>query len=82
EPAPAKAAPKRLGYLEQREWDQMEDKVLAAEDALARAQEAMDDPGVASNPKALQERLAALTVAQAEVERLYARWAELEEKVR
>ena len=82
EPAPARAAPKRLGYLEQREWDQMEDKVLAAEDALARAQEAMDDPAVASNPKALQERLAALTVAQAEVERLYARWAELEEKVR
>ena len=44
--------------------------------------EAIDDPVVASDPKALQARLAALTVAQAEVERLYARWAELEAKVR
>jgi ATP-binding cassette subfamily F protein uup len=77
-----KGGAKRLGYLEQREWDQMEEKVLEAEDALARSQEAVDAPEVASNPKALQERIAALTAAQAEVERLYARWAELEAKVR
>jgi ABC transport system ATP-binding/permease protein len=80
--ASAKSSGKRLGYLEQREWDQMEQKIMEAEDALARCQEAIDDPVVASDPKALQKRLAALTVAQAEVERLYARWAELEAKVR
>ncbi len=77
-----KTGPKRLGYLEQREWDQMEEKILAAEDALARSQEAMEDPAVASDPQALQDRLAALAAAQAEVERLYARWTELEAKVR
>jgi ABC transport system ATP-binding/permease protein len=80
--AAAKPGSKRLGYLEQREWDQMEEKILDAEDALARCQEAVDDPVVATDPKALQERLAALVAAQAEVERLYARWAELEAKVR
>jgi ATP-binding cassette subfamily F protein uup len=80
--APPKAGAKRLGYLEQREWDQMEEKILEAEDALARSQEAVDDPAVASNPKALQARIAALTAAQAAVEQLYARWAELEAKVR
>ena len=77
-----KTGPKRLGYLEQREWDQMEEKILDAEDALARCQEAVDDPAVATDPEALQERLAALNSAQVEVERLYARWAELEAKVR
>jgi len=77
-----KTGPKRLGYLDQREWDQMEEKILAAEDALARCQEAVEDPAVATDPQALQDRLAALAAAQAEVERLYARWAELEAKVR
>ena len=56
--------------------------ILEAEDSLARCQEAVDDPAVATDPRALQERLAALNDAQAEVERLYARWAELEAKVR
>ena len=41
---------------------------------------AVDDPAIASDPTALQERYAALEAAQAEVDRLYARWAELEAK--
>jgi hypothetical protein len=35
-----------------------------------------------SDHRALTERLGALSAAQAEVERLYARWAELEAKVK
>jgi ATP-binding cassette subfamily F protein uup len=41
---------------------------------------AVDDPAVASDPGALQARVAALETAQAEVDRLYARWAELDAK--
>ena len=46
-------------------------------DACCRAAE---DPAVASDPVALQERYLALEAARAEVDRLYARWAELEAK--
>src|SRR2546425_1113541 len=72
--------PKRLGYLEQREWDGMEQAILDAEDAVGARQREADDPAIASDPTALQQRYAALDAARAEVDRLYARWAELEAK--
>src|SRR5438132_743308 len=90
EPAPSKAAPaasererqrpKRLGYREQREWDGMERTILAAERTLEACQRAVEDPAIASDPTALQQRYAALEAARADVDRLYARWAELEAK--
>ena len=81
-PAPARERSRRprLGYLEQRELDGMEAAILAAESVAAACREAAEDPAIASDPAALQERLAALEKAQAEVDRLYARWAELEAK--
>ena len=72
--------PRKLGYLEQREWDEMEARILAAEGRLDACREAAAEPGVAADHVELQRRLAALTDAQAEVDRLYARWAELEAK--
>ena len=82
ERAPERERPrsKRLPYLEQREWDGMEQAILDAEGALEAAQRAADDPAIASDPAALQARYAALEAARAEVDRLYARWAELEAK--
>ncbi len=78
-PAPPPAAKaKKLSYKDQREWDQMEAKVLEAEGALEAAQAKVAEPAIASDYQALIEANAALTKAQAEVDRLYARWAELE----
>jgi ATP-binding cassette subfamily F protein uup len=77
--APAKRT--RLTYRDQREWDQMEDRILQAEEGLARCQQAVADPAVASDDEALRERVAALEAAGAAVEELYARWAELEGKL-
>jgi ATP-binding cassette subfamily F protein uup len=74
------ARPRRLGYLEQREWDVMEDRILAAELAVQAGERAVHDPAIASDAAALQARAAALDAARAEVDRLYARWAELEAK--
>jgi ATP-binding cassette subfamily F protein uup len=71
---------KRLGYLEQREWEGMERAILDAETAVVACRRAAEDPGVASDPAALHARYAALEAARAEVARLYARWAELETK--
>ena len=81
-PAPPKPAkdPKRLSYKEKQEWEQMETKILEAEDRLAAAQAAVEDPAVATDPAALQARCGELEAARVAVEGLYARWAELEER--
>ncbi|HEY6554984.1 MAG TPA: ABC-F family ATP-binding cassette domain-containing protein [Vicinamibacteria bacterium] len=79
-PPPKQEKPKRLSYKDKLEWEQMEAKILEAEDALAAAQKAVEDPAVATDFTRLQARSAELETARQEVERLYARWAELEEK--
>ena len=88
-PVKAKAAPvaraekpRKLTYRDQRDWEQMEARILEAEQRLDERRAAAEDPRVASDHKALAERIEALAAAQAEVEDLYARWAELEEKVK
>jgi ABC transport system ATP-binding/permease protein len=70
--------PRKLGYREQREWDEMEARILAAEETLEACRQAAADPKVAADHQALAARIEALSAAQAEVDRLYARWAELE----
>src|SRR5438874_1917090 len=72
--------PKRLGYREQREWDGMEQAILDGERAVEACQRDVDDPAIASDPTALQQRYAALEAARTDVDRLYTRWAELEAK--
>ncbi len=71
---------KRLSYREQREWDAMEARLLEAERRLEAARAAAHDPAVASDAAALALRFTELHEAEAEVARLYARWAELEDR--
>ena len=78
QPASAK---RKLSYLEQREFDSMEATLLAAEAALEEAERRAHDPAIAADANALQQRFAELAAAQKEVDRLYARWAELEAKL-
>ncbi len=80
-PAPREAQGiKRLTYTERREWEGMEEAIEIAEAALAESRAALDDPAVASDPDALATRYAGTEAARAQVEALYARWAELERK--
>jgi ABC transport system ATP-binding/permease protein len=82
--SPGSATPdvKRLTYLEKREWERIEQTILEAETACTACREAVEEPAVASDPVALRQRWDALEAARAEVDRLYARWAELEAKQR
>ncbi len=57
----------------------MEERILEAEQELAAWQREVQ--AVASDPKRLPEAYQKLQEAQARVEALYARWAELETKV-
>ena len=51
---------------------------MGAEAALAAADAAANDPAIASDAAVLHRAMLALAAAQAEVDRLYARWADLE----
>ena len=75
--APAKAVTK-LSYNEQREWDLMEQNILTAEARLADLQA---HPVTAEDAAAFADYCNALADASGEVERLYARWSELEAKL-
>ncbi|MEO8362365.1 MAG: ATP-binding cassette domain-containing protein, partial [Vicinamibacteria bacterium] len=77
-PAAPAAKPKKLSYKDQREWDQMEANILAAEQRLEASQATVADPDVASDYQAVIKANAEVEAAQAGVDRLYARWAELE----
>ena len=78
-PEPGRDAPKRkLSYLEQREWDGMEARILEAEQELAARQLKLQE--TASTGKGLPEAYQKLQDAQRLVEDLYERWAELEIK--
>jgi len=70
----------KLGYLDQREYDQIEDKIAAAEEQVTSLQELMAQPDVVADSERLAQCWQELESAQKEVERLYARWEELEEK--
>jgi ATP-binding cassette subfamily F protein uup len=71
---------KKLSYIEAREWEQIEERVAQAEAALDACRGQLEMPDVVSNPARLTEAVAAMDLAQAEVDRLYERWAELETK--
>lgn len=70
----------RLSYLDQREYDQIEELITSAEVRVDELQQRMQEPEVVSDPAQAAECWEELEQAQLEVERLYNRWHELEEK--
>jgi ATP-binding cassette subfamily F protein uup len=78
-PAPKGAAKKRrLGFREQRELDGIEARVQAAEAVRNGLRVESEHPDHASDAPKLVAILAALEEKQSEIDRLYARWEELE----
>jgi ATP-binding cassette subfamily F protein uup len=71
----------KLSYNEQREYEKMEESILHAEEELSAAQAAVEDPSIASQTQKLMAASERLQKAQETVDRLYARWTELETKV-
>jgi ATP-binding cassette subfamily F protein uup len=71
---------KRLTWNEQRELEKMEATILAAETEVESLQSQVADPTVMANHVQLHEAYEKLAAAQHEVERLYARWADLESR--
>jgi ATP-binding cassette subfamily F protein uup len=89
-PAPASAsrserpadsnAKKRLSWKEQKELEGMESAILEAETRMQELEARVHEPSVAADHVKMRESYQALSEAQADVERLYARWSELDGK--
>jgi len=76
----ASSGKKKLSYLEAREYAAIEAQIAQAEETLKQKQSALSDPSIASDAAGLVRAGSELEEAQAAVDRLYARWHELEEK--
>ena len=70
----------RLSYMDQREYDTMEEAIQKAEEEEANLQQIMDNPDTASNPEKLQECWQKLEQTRKTILSLYERWEELEDK--
>ncbi len=70
----------KLSYLDQREYDSMEERILEAEEKIEKLQTLIDDPKTASDSVKLAEIWAQLEQTQVQTEKLYERWDELEQK--
>ena len=78
-PAAATPKPRKLNYREQQEFDGMEEAILVAEGMVAEREAAVEKAATAGHA-ALADACRALEEARQAVERLYARWQELEAK--
>jgi ABC transport system ATP-binding/permease protein len=70
----------KLSYMDQREYEQIEEKIMEREGEQERLQALMDSPETAADPQHLESVWAELQQAKDQVEKLYERWDELEEK--
>ena len=78
---PSTPTRKKLSYLEQREYDTIEDRIEQADARLHAAQQRIEDPAVVTSPQALVEALAELESAKSDHHTIYERWVELTEKI-
>jgi ABC transport system ATP-binding/permease protein len=70
----------RLSYIDQREYDGIEERILAAEVELAGLQQRMEYPETIADPGLLHECWQEVQQVQKTVDGLYMRWDELEKK--
>ncbi len=77
---PSTSEKKRLTWNEQKELEGMEEAIHRAEAAVEKLQANVGDPAILADHVKIREAYERLATAQHEVERLYARWAELDAK--
>jgi len=76
---PAQQAPRKLTFKEKHELAGIEASITAAEQKVSELEATLSDPSVfRDRPTEVQTLITDLDAARVEVERLYARWQELE----
>jgi ATP-binding cassette subfamily F protein uup len=79
QPAPVK---KKLSYLEKKEFDEIEGKILTVEEEIKKLNHLLEEPEIAENSQRLSEICTAIGLAETKIEQLYLRWEELDKKQR
>src|SRR6185437_12338666 len=74
-------AKKKLSYLENREFQSIEQRITEAEREFAQRCAALEDPDILRDPKRLEQAYQLMNQAQAVIDNLYSRWAELDQKI-
>ncbi len=69
----------KLTYMDQREYDQMEEDILTAESKQEELEQLMQDQDTVADPELLQKYWQELETIRKEISRLYGRWEELED---
>jgi len=72
---------RKLSYLEGREYESIERRLSAMEEAIHEKRAALQEAAW-KDPRALEQIHREIEASQQEIDLLYARWVELEEKVR
>ncbi len=70
----------RLSYMDQREYDMIEEKIMEAEIKEGELQKMMEQPETEVDPELLHEYWQKLEEVREEIGRMYERWDELERK--
>jgi ATP-binding cassette subfamily F protein uup len=77
---PSSPAKKKLSYLEAREYAGIEQRIAEAERVLESKRTELENPDIASDGPRLVVVQAEMEAAQKNLDTLYARWVELEER--
>jgi len=72
---------KKLSYLDSREYETIQPRIAAAEHTLEAKRAALEDPAVMQEGLLIEQAYLDFEIAQRAVDSLYARWAELEQKI-
>jgi ATP-binding cassette subfamily F protein uup len=72
---------KKLSYIEGREYESIERRLSEMEDAIHQKRAALQEAAL-KDPRSLEQIHREIEASQQEIDLLYARWVELEEKVR
>lgn len=79
EPKPKKRKPGKLSYMDQRDYDTIEERIGQAEELVEQLQQEMAAPDTVADPEALDNCWKKLQAVETELEGLYTRWDELED---
>ena len=78
---PSATRKKKLSFAEVREFETIEERIAGAERELQIQLGCLNDPAVSDTPAALRTTSLQVQELQQGIENLYARWAELEQKI-
>ena len=71
---------RKLSYMEKKEYDEIEGKIAKLEEEVQTLNRTLEKPEIAKDAQKLSEVCLAISLAETQIEQLYLRWQELDQK--